>query len=120
MGVWSFALAFTISSFINVGLLLFYLYKQISEIDSLYDLLYKINRISIASFMMGLALYIPMKIFDEFVFDTTKTIDLIILTVVVTAFGLVAFIILGKIFKFKELDYISVILSKTIVSLKRS
>ncbi len=112
LGVWSLGLAFTISSFINVGVLLSQLYKKLEQLDDLYDLLYKINRISISSFIMGIALYIPMKIFDNFVFDTTKTLDLIVLTFVVTMFGFVAFLFLGKIFKLKELDYLYIVLNK--------
>ena len=112
LGVWSLALAFTISSYVNLTLLLVYLYKEVEKLDDLYDLLYKINRISIASLMMGITLYIPMKVFDQFVFDTTKTIDLIILTMVVSFMGIAAFIFIVKLFKLKELEYLNTVLLK--------
>jgi putative peptidoglycan lipid II flippase len=112
LGVWSLGLAFTISSFFNMALLLVSLYKILPQLDETYELIYKINRISIASLIMGLTLYIPMKIFDRFIFDTTRTLDLILLTTVVTSLGLISFIFIVRFFKLKELDYIYLVLEK--------
>jgi|688.fasta_scaffold00063_32 putative peptidoglycan lipid II flippase len=112
LGVWSLGLAFTISSFFNMALLLISLYKILPQLDETYELIYKINRISIASLIMGLTLYIPMKIFDRFIFDTTRTLDLILLTTVVTSLGLISFIFIVRFFKLKELDYIYLVLEK--------
>lgn len=112
LGVWSLGLAFTISSFFNMALLLVSLYKKLPQLDGTYELIYKINRISIASLIMGLTLYIPMKIFDRFIFDTTRTLDLLLLTTVVTALGLISFIFIVRFFKLKELDYIYLVVER--------
>ncbi len=104
LGVWSLAFAFAISNLISTAFMFRSLVKKIKGFD-LYDFLYKVNRIALASYIMGIMLYVPLKIFDKFVFDTTRTFDLFLLTGVVSVIGLVTYVALVKFFKLKELDY---------------
>lgn len=111
LGVWSLALAFTIGSFINFGLLFYYLVQRIGGFG-FENFLKNINRIGIASFVMGVALYIPFRAMDQLVFDTTRTIGLIILTGTVAIIGFVTYILLAWILKIKELDLIIYTINK--------
>ncbi len=104
LGVWSLALASSIATILNAILLFVALTKRLDGFD-LYGILHKFNRICFSSLLMGVMLYVPMKIFDNFVFDTTKTIDLIMLTGFVSAIGITTYVLLVKFFKLSELDY---------------
>ncbi len=103
--VWSLAVATMIGSFLQMILLIIFLFRKIGKIN-LVDVLEPINKIAIASFIMGIALYIPFKALDEFIFNTTKTIDLLILTAVVSAIGFVTYIGLSKIMKIEEFELV--------------
>lgn len=77
--VWSLGLSTTIASFFNVGLLLVFLHKRMGN-HILLDLLTTPAKIVIASLVTGVALYIPLKLFDQLIFDTTRTFGLFLLT----------------------------------------
>lgn len=117
LGVWSLALAFTIGAIVNATLLLWLLVKRVNHVDW-NTFLKSINRIIIASYAMGVALYVPMKAFDRFIFDTTRTLDLIFLAGTVTAIGLVTFFGFSKLLKIEEMDMITSVLSKIIKTKK--
>ncbi len=104
LGIWSLAFAYALANFVNTIILLKSLMKKLKDFD-LYDLLYKVNRIALASYIMGVMLYVPLKIFDTFVFDTTRTFDLILLTGTVTLIGLITYVSLVRFFRLRELDY---------------
>ena len=72
----------------------------------LVDIIEPINRIAISSFIMGIFLYIPFKAMDEFVFNTTKTLDLLILTTVVSVFAFIVYIYISKLLKIEELTLV--------------
>lgn len=59
----------------------------------------------IASILTGIALWIPMRLLDQFVLDTTKTIDLIILTLIASISGLLVYIIFSKILRIEEFNH---------------
>lgn len=105
LGVWSLALAFTIGSFVNFGLLFMNLINRIGGID-LYNFIKNINRIGIASLLMAIFLYLPFKAMDQLVFDTTRTLGLLVLTGTVSIIGFAVYVFLAWIFKIKELDLI--------------
>jgi hypothetical protein len=54
---------------------------------------------------MAVFLYLPFKIFDELVFDTTKTVELIGLTVTTSTIGLLVYTFFSVLFDVKELAY---------------
>lgn len=105
-GVWSLAISYTLGSVVNALLLFWFLSKKINGIDwKLF--LRSINRILIASYAMGISLYIPMKALDTFVFDTTRTLNLILLTLTVSFCGGFTYIIFSRLLKIQELDMIT-------------
>lgn len=60
-----------------------------------------------AGFLMAIFLYLPFRIFDELIFDTTKTIELIALTVTTATIGMLVYIYFAAIFEIKELELIN-------------
>jgi len=112
--VWFLGLSSSIASILNMLLLLIFFDRKVSSLDR-FELLFPALKIFLAGTIAGVALYIPIKLFDQLVFDTTRTINLIMLTTVSTVIGLSVYMffawflgvsqvaILGKFFRrFKE------------------
>ena len=57
-----------------------------------------------ATVIMGMALYIPIKLLDQVIFDTTKTINLLILTGSASIFALTIYVVLVRFMEVKELQ----------------
>lgn len=60
-----------------------------------------------ASFFMAIFLYLPFRIFDELIFNTTKTVELIALTITTGTIGVLVYIYFAAIFEIKELALIT-------------
>ena len=65
-----------------------------------------VNKIVLASVIMGIALYVPYRALDVLVFDTTRTLALITLTAIVSFIGLVTYMACAWIFKIEEFNMI--------------
>lgn len=85
--VWGLGLSTSIASFANVILLFIFLKKKLPWLG-LGGLLKTPAKITIASVITGIALYIPLKLFDQLIFDTTRTFGLLLLTGVSSVIGL--------------------------------
>jgi len=57
-----------------------------------------------AGFLMAVFLYLPFKIFDELIFNTTRTIELISLTVTTSTIGILVYLYFAMLFEIKELQ----------------
>lgn len=101
MGVQSLAIAFTISSIIQLIILFLLLEKKIGRFDKL-PLFISWSKIFISSLFTAFALYIPIKLLDQLVFDTTRTVNLIILTGISSLAGLSLYLFLTWFFDVKE------------------
>lgn len=100
-GVESLAIAFTISSIVQLMILFFLLEKKVGRFDKL-PLLISWSKIFISSLFTAFALYIPIKLLDQLVFDTTRTINLIILTGISSLAGLSLYLFFTWFFDVKE------------------
>lgn len=65
-----------------------------------------------ATFLMAVFLYLPFKILDELVFNTSRTIELILLTLTTGTVGMLVYIYFAALFDIRELYMISTILDK--------
>jgi putative peptidoglycan lipid II flippase len=100
-GIESIAIAYSISSIINTIILFILLDRKTGGFDKA-PLLKSLSKIFIATFFTGLALYIPIKLLDQLVFDTTKTINLLLLTGISSFAGLSLYLFLTWLFDVKE------------------
>lgn len=103
LGVWSLGLSYSISSNLSLIFLMHFLDLRIGgfERKALY---LPAAKMVLATVVSAIALYIPIKAFDQLVFDTTRTINLIFLTGIAAAFGLGIYLILVWLMDVQELN----------------
>jgi putative peptidoglycan lipid II flippase len=101
MGVVSLAVSFTISSIIQLIILFLLLEKKVGKFDKI-PLFISWSKIFLSSLFTAFALYIPIKLLDQLVFDTTRTVNLIILTGISSLAGLSLYLFLTWFFDVKE------------------
>lgn len=95
LGVWGLALSFSIGSL--AGLVHIYA-SYVTRFGHFTPSVYKeLVKILYATLISGGLTYGLMKIFDRLIFDTTRTIPLLLLTFSVTSLGLIFYIIASKI-----------------------
>lgn len=109
--VWSLGLSTSIASFVNAGLLLFLLDRKVKGF-SRNELLIPTIKMFIASVATGIALYLPLKLFDQLVFDTTRTFGLILLTGITGTIGLVTYLFLSWVMGISEVQSFLKLLSR--------
>ncbi|MFZ2025433.1 MAG: murein biosynthesis integral membrane protein MurJ [Microgenomates group bacterium] len=109
--VWSLGLSTTIASFFNVILLFIYLERRLGS-KVLVKLLTTPAKIIIASLVTGVALYIPLKLFDQLIFDTTRTFGLLLLAGVSSVIGLAVYLFLVWMFGVTEAKSFIALLTK--------
>ncbi len=102
--VYYLGIAFTLGSIISFILLLITLNAKIM-LPKL-EIVITTLKILTATLVMGVALYIPIKLLDQLVFDTTRTINLLILTGIASGTGLIAYIFFTWLLDIKEAYYI--------------
>jgi len=101
MGIQSVAFAFTLSNILQLIILLVFLNKMIGGFPK--SLLFLTPfKIFAATFFTGIALYVPIKLLDQLVFDTTRTVNLIFLTGISSFIGLSLYLFLTWLFNVKE------------------
>jgi putative peptidoglycan lipid II flippase len=100
-GVEGLAFANSLGMLITLIVLLIILHRKTGGFN-VNDFYRPISKIIITSMLMTAALYIPLKILDQLVFDTSHTIGLIILTGITSAIGLSIYLFLTWIFNVKE------------------
>ena len=109
--VWSLGISTSIASVINAVVLLALLTKQFGA-QSVLRMTVTPLKITIASLLTGIALYIPLKLFDQLVFDTTRTFGLILLTGVSTSIGLIVYLFLVWVLDVSEFKSFLLLLSR--------
>lgn len=101
LGLESVALAFTISSIIQLAILFIVLDFKTGGFNK-KELTISAIKFFFTTLFTGFALYIPIKLLDQLVFDTTRTINLIILTGISALAGLSLYLFLTWLFNIKE------------------
>lgn len=104
MEVYSLALSFSLANLFAVSCMIIFINQKVSLPKR--QIIMSITKILIASLTMGFALYIPIKLLDQLVFDTTRTINLIILTGISSFFGLLSFVFFTWLLEIREAYYI--------------
>jgi len=112
MPVWSLALSTSIASIINATLLLILLDRLVKGFSRI-DLFVPAIKIFLAGIVTGFALYIPIKLLDQLVFDTTRTFSLFMLTSVSTLIGLGVYLLLAWFLDIPQVFQIIQILNRT-------
>jgi len=96
------AVAYSVGQILNALGLLILLYRKVGGFDFKSFFTPPI-KMGIITAITAISLYIPMKLLDQLVFDTTRTVGLILLTTIATLSGLTVYILLSWIFKVEQL-----------------
>ncbi len=100
-GIFGIAGAFSIATIVNLIISLVLLDRKVGGFQKL-TFFFSVGKIFLATFFTGFALYVPIKLLDQLIFDTTKTINLLILTGISSFIGLSLYIFLTWLFDVKE------------------
>lgn len=107
------AISYSIGQILNALGLLFFLNKKVGGFNFQTFFIPPI-KMGVISIITAVSLYIPMKFLDQLVFDTTRTIGLILLTAIVTISGMTVYILLSWIFKIEQLTIFTHFLKRVI------
>lgn len=110
-GIGSIAIAYSIGGIMNLFLLMYFLDKKLGGFSK-KTLALSIGKIFLATIFTGFALYIPIKLLDQLVFDTTYTINLIFLTGISSLVGLSLYVFLTWLFNVQEAGQFILIFKK--------
>ncbi len=108
-GVLGIAAVTSVSAFIELGLFLLAFHSKVSKILSPAFWIPQVKMVG-ASFLMAVFLYLPFRILDEVVFNTTKTVELIALTITTGTIGMVVYTYFAALFEIKELHLMTTML----------
>ena len=108
--IYFLAFSFSTSSIVGVVLMAFLLNKRI-ELPKI-EIMVSSAKIIISTIVMGAALYIPIKLLDQLVFDTTRTVGLLALTGIASAAGFASYIFFTWLLDIKEAYYVIRVLKK--------
>lgn len=111
LDVWSLGIAYAVSSILSMLMLVVALSKKLGGFN-LKDLYYPALKMMLAAFFAAVALYIPIRFLDQLVFDTTKTINLLLLTGIASFFGLSVYLLLVWLMRVKEVETFGNLLKK--------
>ncbi len=95
------ALAYSLGSLLNLVILLIILDSKTGGFHRIKQFK-TFLKVAVASLLTAFALYIPIKLLDQLVFDTTRTINLIFLTGISSTIGLTLYLLLTWLFDVKE------------------
>lgn len=105
LGIFGLALAFSIANFLNLALLFIVFNFRKTKFVSLSDLFIWL-KMAFASMVSGFVAWVSLRLLDTFVFETTRTFPLFLLTLISLTLGIVAYFLLAKLFRLRELEVI--------------
>lgn len=109
--VWSLAVAFSFSMIVNVILLSFFLSVKLHGLDFIF-LVVESTKMLVATFCSSLFSYYVMKLLDGLVFDTSRTINVFFLLVVVGGVYFLLYLFLTWFFNVKEVYLVAKLILK--------
>lgn len=111
LGVWSIAFSYSITSILDTIALWILLSKKLGGFEKV-NVFVPFIKICYATILMCICLYTPLKLLDIFVLDTTKTLNLLILTIIATTIGGVSYLFFTWVFKVEEIQLLYKLLNK--------
>lgn len=108
-GAVGIGVSLTLSTLLEMILLVFLLQHRLSFVE--WKNLIPIFKMVTASFLMAVFLWLPFRALDQLVFDTTRTRDLLGLTVTVSTIGMLTYIFFAVLLNIEELAILKKLLS---------
>ena len=94
LGMRGIALGMVVGGFVTLSLLIYYMWRKIGGF-TWKGMFIPIIRIMFAGAIMAIAVYVPVRPMESVLFDTSRTLELIMLSVVVGGFGLSLYLFLS-------------------------
>jgi len=101
MPIWGLGISASIATLLHALALLILLDRKVGYFDRAH-LIIPFIKISVTTLIMAVPLYVLMKLFDQLVFDTTRTIELVLLTITVSSIGLATYLFFAWFFNIEE------------------
>lgn len=101
--VWSLGLSTSIASILQAFILMVLLQKRIGTF-TFNELIFTPLRMVAASGFMGMLLFGLLRLLDQLVFDTTRTINVLFLTLIIGIIGLIVYVFLSWVFGVGQVD----------------
>jgi len=103
LGIYGIAIATAVTAILELPIYLFLLDRKVRGFVRREFWVPQLKML-VASFFMAIFLYLPFKILDELVFDTTRTIELIGLTATTATIGMLVYIYFALLLDIRELN----------------
>jgi putative peptidoglycan lipid II flippase len=110
-GVIGMAIVLSATNYIEVVLFILFLNRRVPGFLHKGLWLPQLKMIT-SSFMMAVFLYLPFRILDELVFHTSRTVELIMLTITTSTIGMLVYLYFSVLFDVRELHLIQKVLMK--------
>lgn len=110
LGVLGLAIATSATAFFELFLFLFFLNKKAKFFLDKSFFMPQLKIIA-STFLMAVFLYLPFRVLDELIFDTSRTFELISLTIITSTIGLLGYAYFSVLFDVKEFGYFAKMLS---------
>jgi len=99
------AAAISLTTFVETLVLFVILSSRLSPDNRLFFAASRpFSKMAVVALVMGISLWIPMRLLDRFVFDTTRTLPLLALTAITSSIGLGVYLFLSYLFQVRELS----------------
>lgn len=108
LGIVGVSLSLSISNLLDFCITYLLLSKKIGSLN----IYFKTVKIMFVTMLTGVSLWVPMRLLDTFVFDTTRAIPLLILTTIVTFVGFSVYLFFCYLMKVEELSEVVAIIKK--------
>lgn len=109
--IWMMAAALAVGDGLLVMILFVLLCRRLGEI-SFAQAVFPGLKMTVAAIITGISLYVPLKLLDQLVFDTTRVLPLMLLTGTATMIGLSVYLFLTWVFDINELQAFLALLAR--------
>src|SRR5258708_5399874 len=111
LGISAVAIGPSVAAILEFLLLLVFLFRKVGYFNS-HEFFVPQLKMVVATVLMGVALYFPMKLLDKLVFDTTRVWGLLALTTVVSLVGTIVYLAFSKLLGVEQLSILASIHGK--------
>lgn len=109
--IWSLGLSTSLASILNAGALLYVLDRRLGQFSRV-ALVVPPLKMGIAALVSAVMLWVPLKLLDQLVFDTTRTVGLILLTGTAGSIGLTSYVFLSWVLGLGEVQSLLAFIKK--------
>lgn len=98
------AVGISVTSILETLVLIVLLYKKLGTLAEFLVVLRPIIKMFSISLVTGVGLWLPMRLLDQFVFDTTRTLPLLALSMITSVIGFGVYLLLSKAFGVEQIQ----------------